>query len=109
VFCVGFHKTGTTSLQAALQILGYRVCGVRLELASSLLMGDVAATLRLTDRYDAFRDNPWPALYRELDVRHPKSRFILTTRTEDAWLHSVVRHFGTSERRCVGFTERDTH
>ena len=27
VFCIGFHKTGTSSLGAALKILGYKVCG----------------------------------------------------------------------------------
>jgi hypothetical protein len=27
VFCVGFHKTGTTSLALALEILDYRVAG----------------------------------------------------------------------------------
>ena len=27
VFCIGFHKTGTTSLERALEMLGYRVTG----------------------------------------------------------------------------------
>lgn len=27
VFCIGFHKTGTTSLELALIRLGYRVTG----------------------------------------------------------------------------------
>ena len=27
IFCIGFHKTGTTSLGQALEALGYRVCG----------------------------------------------------------------------------------
>jgi hypothetical protein len=27
VFCIGFHKTGTTSLRVALELLGYRVTG----------------------------------------------------------------------------------
>jgi UDP-N-acetylmuramate-alanine ligase len=27
VFCIGFHKTGTTSLAVALKTLGYRVTG----------------------------------------------------------------------------------
>ena len=27
VFCIGFHKTGTTSMRDALNILGYKVAG----------------------------------------------------------------------------------
>ncbi len=27
IFCIGFQKTGTTSLGRALELLGYRVCG----------------------------------------------------------------------------------
>lgn len=48
----------------------------------------------LLDRYDAFEDNPWPILFRELDERCPGSRFILTVRPPDAWIRSVSRFFG---------------
>lgn len=97
VFCVGFHKTGTTSLHAALEHLGYRVCGVQLDLAESLLKGDLSAALRRTHEYDAFRDNPWPLLFQELDRAHPGSKFVLTTRAPARWIASVVRHFGLSD------------
>jgi len=95
VFCVGFHRTGTSSLRAALQILGYRVCG-----SVATEEPDVASRVHqiafdLLDHYDAFEDNPWPVLYRELDERRPGSRFILTIRPAEAWARSVVRFFGT--------------
>lgn len=95
IFCVGFHRTGTSSLRAALERLGYRVCG-----SVGTEEPDIAARARdiafgLLDRYDAFEDNPWPILYRELDQRCPGSRFILTTRPSDAWLRSVTRFFGS--------------
>lgn len=94
VFGIGFHKTGTTSLGTALEVLGFRVCG-----PVGFLKADIAETLRETafdvvDEYDAFEDNPWPLLYRELDERYPSSRFILTTREPNAWLASILRHFG---------------
>ncbi|HEU4730488.1 MAG TPA: sulfotransferase [Kofleriaceae bacterium] len=94
VFGVGFHKTGTSSLGAALELLGYRVCG-----PVGYLKPDIADTLHdtafaLIDDYDAFEDNPWPVLYRELDERVPGSRFILTIRDPSAWIRSIVRHFG---------------
>ena len=49
------------------------------------------------DRYDAFQDNPWPLLYRELDERCPGSRFVLTLRPTQDWLDSVVHHFGAKD------------
>lgn len=95
IFCVGFHRTGTSSLRGALERLGYRVCG-----SVATEDPDISVRVReiafdLLDRYDAFEDNPWPILYRELDARCPGSRFILTIRPADAWVRSVSRFFGT--------------
>ncbi len=92
---IGFHKTGTTSLHAALELLGYNVCGARLDLADSLLKGDIEQAIQLARPYQALEDNPWPVLYKELDHAYPGSKFILTKRAEEYWLNSVLRHFGT--------------
>lgn len=97
VFGIGFHKTGTSSLGDALAILGYRVCeGFGYE------DDDIAATAwprarKLAEAHDAFEDNPWPLLYRELDAAFPGSKFILTWRDPENWLRSIVRHFGKDE------------
>jgi hypothetical protein len=97
VFCIGFHKTGTTSLNVALNTLGYRVTG-----PNGVNDPDIAKNvLRMADdlvkRYAAFQDNPWPIIYKELDARHPGSKFILTLRNADGWIKSQVRHFGRQE------------
>lgn len=106
VFGIGFHKTGTTSLGAALEILGYRVCHgarpVRSALGHRAMMrylhaGVFDPIFRVAERFDGFRDNPWYCLYREIDARFPGSRFVLTVRDPDRWLASVVNHFGRSE------------
>jgi len=95
VFGIGFHKTGTTSLGEALRILGYRVTGPngihRTGMDHAMAM---ATALDLLPRYDAFQDNPWAELFREMDREVPGSRFVLTVRPEEAWLQSVVGHFG---------------
>ncbi len=97
VFCIGFHKTGTTSLEVALTKLGYRVTG-----AFGTKDPDIAdkvhglAFAKVAD-YDAFEDNPWPILYRELDERFPGSKFILTRRPAEAWIRSQVKDFATTE------------
>ena len=97
VFGIGFHKTATTSLGAALTQLGYRVCG-----GVGIRDPDIAANAinlvdSLIDQYDAFQDNPWPVLYRHLDAIRPGSRFVLTIRAPDAWIDSVVAHFGSED------------
>ena len=97
VFCIGFHKTGTTSLEVALQKLGYRVTG-----SFGTKDPDIAdkvyemAYAKVAD-YDAFEDNPWPILYRELDERFPGSKFILTRRPAEDWIRSQVKDFASTE------------
>ena len=97
VFCIGAHKTGTTSLEVALKKLGYRVCG-----SFGTKDPDIANKVHemawaLVEDYDAFEDNPWPILFRELDERYPASKFILTRRPSAAWIRSMVRDFARTE------------
>ncbi len=94
VFCVGFHKTGTKSLARALEILGYRVTGPNGARDPRIAERALPMALDIASRFDAFNDNPWSVLYRELDGAFPGSRFILTLRPPDSWIASVVRHFG---------------
>jgi len=97
IFCIGFQKTGTSSIGKALEILGYRTCG------AVALQEQDPTKIRTTafanvDKFDAFQDNPWPLLYLELDQRFPGSKFILTRRDPQSWIKSVVRHFGNTGR-----------
>ncbi len=95
VFGIGFHKTGTSSLGQALAILGYRVCG-EVETSNPNIKEQVhQIAYRLVNQYDAFQDNPWPILYKELDTKYPGSKFILIIRPVDSWIKSIVNHFGT--------------
>ena len=94
VFGIGFHKTGTSTLGQALQHLGYKVAGPQTSHAKFLLDGDPQPLFDMVKDYDAFQDNPWPILYKELDELQPGSKFILTYRTEEKWIKSVVNHFG---------------
>lgn len=92
IFGVGLSKTGTTSLACALDILGYRTrdyLGV-----SRYRTGDLSSIdLDEINLNDAFTDTPIPSFYRELDVKYPGSKFILTVRDRDAWLKSCKKQF----------------
>lgn len=96
MFCIGFHKTGTTSLDVALTMLGYRVTGPNWVMDADIRSTALEKALALVPHFDAFQDNPWPVLYREMDVVFPGSKFILTVRDTDKWLKSAVDHFGTA-------------
>ena len=100
VFLIGFHKTGTSSMGKAFQILGYRVCGSLKEgfdyelqnMSPSVYIFSKAETL--LPHYDCFQDTPWFMFYRELYKKYPDAYFILTIRPEDEWIKSVIDHFG---------------
>lgn len=94
VFCIGFQKTGTTSLGKALDLLGYKVCGPVGTLDPDFGDKALEIALKYTDKFDAFQDHPWPLLYKELDRLYPGSKFILTTRDPESWLDSVTNFFG---------------
>jgi len=94
VFCVGFQKTGTTSMRSAFETLGYRVAGHFGVDDPQIRDHALPQAIELARRYSAFQDNPWPLLFRELDARFPGSRFVLTVRDPQRWIESVVGHFG---------------
>jgi hypothetical protein len=95
VFCIGFHKTGTSSLAAALEIMGYRVTGPNGTVDPDIATNAEPMVEQLAQEFDAFQDNPWPLFYQKMDALFPGSKFILTTRDSAAWISSVTRHFGT--------------
>jgi hypothetical protein len=98
IFCVGFQKTGTTSMAAALELLGYRTASIfgRDWPLDELRRGYVARGLELARSWDAVQDMPWPLMYRELDQAFPGAKFVLTWRETDRWLASIVGHFGAN-------------
>jgi hypothetical protein len=100
VFCIGFQKTGTTSLGVALKRLGYRVEGYDpfrdLAKADGLDMDTIwARAVELVKSYDAFKDTPWPVLYDRLDAAIPDAKFIHVVRDRKSWINSVSKDFGT--------------
>lgn len=109
VFCVGFHKTGTSSVGVALDKLGYRTIGYapfrQLAHQQTLTLAEVEAkALEVAAQADALKDSPWPILYRQMDAAFPGSKFIHIVRDPDRWINSAVNDFGevpNSMRRLV--------
>jgi len=96
VFCVGRNKTGTTSLGDVMTRLGYRAGD---QPKAELLLeewarGDYDAIERLCRRRDFFQDIPFSlaGTFQAMDRAFPKSRFILTVRSNaEEWYESLLR------------------
>jgi hypothetical protein len=104
VFCIGFHKTGTTSMGRALTELGYRVCGGFGYQDPAIAENMLHLAKARVKEYVAFQDQPWPILYKEMDTLYPNSKFILVVRNTESWIRSVVRDFGpydTATRKLI--------
>ncbi|WP_234571670.1 sulfotransferase family protein [Rhodohalobacter sp. 614A] len=103
VFIIGFHKTGTSSMGKAFQILGYRVCGnikkgrdyEKVDMPTREYI--LSKAEELTSRYDCFQDTPWFMFYKELYEMYPDAYFILTIRPDENWIKSVLSHFSERE------------
>lgn len=92
IFGIGLSKTGTTSLAAALEILGYRTRDY--PGLTSYVPGDLSSIdPQVLAQNEALTDTPIPSFYRELDARFPGSKFILTVREMDGWLLSCKKQF----------------
>jgi Sulfotransferase domain/N-terminal domain of galactosyltransferase len=95
IFGVGLHKTATTSLHAALKILGFDSAhwtngNWARDIWNEMATMGKSPTL---ERSYAVSDLPISILYRELDKAYPGSKFILTVRNEVDWLRSVRDHW----------------
>lgn len=97
VFGIGFHRTGTTSFQTALETLGYRVVGMRPDEWDAYERGDYERLRVMADEFDGFRDMPWPLLYRFLYSEYPDARFVLTWRDPDSWARSCAANYKDRE------------
>jgi hypothetical protein len=95
VFGIGMHKTGTTSLKRALDMVGYPCAHWPSAHWAKNVWSDVsgAGNSALLERHLAACDLPITMLFRELDHAYPGSKFILTVRDERDWLRSVRGHF----------------
>jgi hypothetical protein len=95
IFGIGMHKTGTTSLHAALQILGFDSAHWKdAHWAKDIwLEMNGFGKSRTVEGHYALSDLPITLLYEKLDLAYPGSKFILTVRDDARWLESVKNHW----------------
>lgn len=97
IFCIGFSKTGTSSLHEAFKMLGIRSCHhiSRGRLGRNLIDKAEMEGKRLMyymDEYDAYSDMALINYYQALDQQYPNSKYILTDRDPSHWVNSKIAH-----------------
>lgn len=101
VFGVGMQKTATTSLDAALKVLGFDSAHWESGMWAKTILREMRKTGRSVtmERHYAVCDLPIAILFRELDAAYPGSKFILTERDEVDWLGSVRDHWSYEKNK----------
>jgi len=106
IFCIGLNKTGSTSLDAAFKILGFKNVhysiwypGGGKEILSDIIRDNSEHNRMLfsgIEGYDAYSDffqrGETQRPFKILDEQYPNSKFILNTRDLRSWLRSRERH-----------------
>ena len=98
VIGAGFGRTGTTSLKAALELLGYEKCHHMTEVIQGdkelhwhkKLQGEAISWEEIFNGYQAAVDWPAAAWWKELTEYYPDARVILTVRDADRWYDSIT-------------------
>lgn len=96
----GFGRTGTRSLQKAVEMLGFSPChhmyrvrssAHQLELWQAISDGAAPDWDEVFQGYSAQVDWPGAAYWREIATHFPQAKVILTTRDPDAWYDSMLQ------------------
>jgi hypothetical protein len=93
VFGVGLSKTGTTSLNDALNLLGIRSIHFPHDPQTFEELARGEYRLSVLNEYQGATDTPVAPFFAQLDKAWPGSKFILTVRDRDSWLRSAEAHW----------------
>jgi len=61
IFCIGYNKTGTSSLGKSLEMLGYRHIGFNKKVWEQYYKNNkIEKILNYASKFESFDDLPWP-------------------------------------------------
>ncbi len=93
VFCLGLPKTGTTSLSACFNQLGYKCSNYHTTPENFVMNKDYDSLFNYCRKFNFFKDFPWGVVFQILDEKYTDAKFILTERlNEDIWYKSMINH-----------------
>ena len=94
-FCIGSHKTGTTSLDLVMKIIGFDCAPqheIEISTTEQVQHGIYRDLFNKVNAYDFFQDSPFAegSTYVALDACFPQSKFIFTYRDPEDWYNSMI-------------------
>lgn len=92
IFGIGLSRTGTKSLTAALQRLGYRIVHFPTDRKTYRDLAGGTCRFSILERYDGITDITCIPYIRCLDTLYAGSKFLLTVRDKKSWLESMEKH-----------------
>ena len=114
VIGAGFGRTGTLSLKAALEQIGFGPCAHMMPLIEDQAQArkwldaahEVPGALdAATDGYRSTVDWPGAYFWRELVERHPAAKVVLTVRDPEAWYDSTCRTIYPAAMKALDLPE----
>jgi Sulfotransferase domain len=96
VFCIGYNKTGTSTLETVLRLYGLQMPDQHeqeIRLTRQVFQRNYHPFIEFVSRFDAFQDLPFSQddTFIAADALFPNSKFILTEREPDQWFDSLTR------------------
>jgi hypothetical protein len=91
IFCIGYNKTGTTSVGKSIEALGFRHSSFNKKVWRDFYANNnLEKILDYTAKFDSFDDLPWlkEDMIPVLDQKFPNSKFIYLQRDEESWQRS---------------------
>lgn len=98
IFGLGLSRTGTSSLNVALNMLGISTIHFPIDRTTYREMITGTYKLSILEKYDGITDITTVPIYPQLDHHYPGSKFILTTRDLQTWLKSIEKWFTNAKR-----------
>lgn len=93
VFGLGLSRTGTRSLTAGLQMLGWDTSHYPIDEDTYTELAYGQYDLTLLKYHDGLTDITTVPYYQQFDKQYPGSKFILTVRDREGWLRSCQNHW----------------
>jgi hypothetical protein len=117
IFGIGYPKTGTSSLNAALTLLGYESIHEPRDFLELVRLKGIYKFPEIYLKVNRRRgDVKWDALtdfgstfYYKLDKEYPRAKFILTTRELESWWMSWINHIIDKQPKDKNGTKDYSH
>lgn len=84
------YRSATQSTDKLLKSLGYKTIHYG-GLATTDRSDVLSKIKKISNKYDAFSDNPFPVMYEYFDKTYPGSKFILIKRNPKSWYKSILK------------------